>query len=378
MILPANPKAGYLAYKEEIDAAVARVLASGWYLLGQELQQFEAAFAAYLGVGHAVGVANGTDAIELALRAVGVGCGDVVLTVSHTAVATVAAIERCGATPGLVDIEPVTYNMDPAKLETALKKTKPAVKAVVPVHLYGQPAEMDAINKIAGQYGLFVIEDCAQAHGAMIGSRKVGSFGHLAAFSFYPTKNLGALGDGGCVVSGDAKLADRVRSLREYGWQERYVSAQPGVNSRLDELQAAVLTVKLAHLDKETARRQAIAQLYHQALAEVDLVLPQQADRCTHVYHQYVVRTDRRDQLKQFLQDRAVGSSIHYPVPIHHQPAYAQRLASVGPLDQTEQAAKQVLSLPIYPQLSDDEVAEVARQICAWSKTTTSDAVEVR
>ncbi len=368
MIVPTSPKAGYLAYKRQIDAAVAGVLDSGWYLLGDELRRFEVDFAHYIGVGHAVGVASGTDAIELALRACGVGAGDLVLTVSHTAVATVAAIERCGAVPGFVDIDPVTYNMDPNRLEAAIHKAGRPVKAVVPVHLYGLPADMKAIGSIAREHGIYVIEDCAQAHGAAIDGRRVGTFGHVGAFSFYPTKNLGALGDGGCVVSDDPALADRVRSLREYGWQQRHVSTVPGVNSRLDELQAAILGVKLKHLDDETGRRQEIAAAYDATLGALDMKLAMTPGGYMHVYHQYVIRTDQRDELKRYLSDHDIATLIHYPVPVHRQPAYAGRLLDIGSLEQTQQAADQILSLPMYPQLTNSQVAQVAERIVAWSR----------
>lgn len=241
-----DPKAGYLAHKTEINEAIHRVLDSGWYILGKEVAAFEAEFAAYVGVSHAVGVASGTDALELALRTLDIGPGDGVVTVSHTAVATVAAIERCGATPVLVDIDPATYTMDPHHLDDTVRKAYtlsspvPTIQAVIPVHLYGRPADITAIVHIAAQHELYVIEDCAQAHGAVSGGRKAGTYGNLGAFSFYPTKNLGALGDGGAVVTDHMDMFVKMRALREYGFQERYVSAMKGINSRLDEVQAAV------------------------------------------------------------------------------------------------------------------------------------------
>ncbi len=365
-----DPRAGYLAHKVEIDAAIARVLDSGWYILGREVAAFEATFAAYVGVAHGVGVGNGTDALEIALRACGVGPGDAVFTVSHTAVATVVAVERSGATPVLVDIDPATYTMDPNCLQDAVRdvvKTAAArPRAVIPVHLYGHPADMPAILDIARRYGLRVIEDCAQAHGAALLDRKLGAWGHIAAFSFYPTKNLAALGDGGMIVTDAPELAGQARLLRQYGWRERYISAIPGGNSRLDELQAAILAARLPHLDGENARRRALAAAYDRALASTGLVLPAVRPGAVHVYHQYVVRTPHRDTLRAHLQARGVGTGIHYPAPVHLQPAYQGRLAG-EPLPHTEQAAREVLSLPMFPQLTDTQLAVVARalQDCA-------------
>jgi dTDP-4-amino-4,6-dideoxygalactose transaminase len=367
-IPPVDLRAGYQAHKAEIDAAVQRVLESGHYILGREVEAFEAEFAAYVGVRYAIGVANGTDALELALRAAGVGPGDLVFTVSHTAVATVAAIERSGAMPVLVDIEPDTFTMDPHALERALATVRggrPA--AVVPVHLYGHPADMTAITAIARRHGLVVIEDGAQAHGAVWRERRVGAWGHLGAFSFYPTKNLGALGDGGAVVTDDPALAERVRLLRQYGWRQRYISEVPGVNSRLDELQAAVLRVKLRHLDAANARRRAVAGLYTRLLADLDLVLPIARPEAEHVYHQYVVRTPCREALQAWLAADGIGTLIHYPEAVHQQPAYSGRLPLADGLHCSEQAAAQVLSLPMYPELSDDQVHHIATTVRRWS-----------
>ena len=251
------PKANYLAHKTGIDAAVKRVLESGWYILGREVEAFEQEFATYVGIRHAIGVANGTDALHLALRACGIGPGDAVITVSHTAVATVAAIELAGATPVLVDIDPDTFTIDVNSLEDAITKhdqgswsgASACLKAIIPVHIYGHPADMQAIMDIAERYGLFVLEDCAQSHGAVIQGKKTGTWGHISTFSFYPTKNLGALGDGGAVVTNDPQLSERCRLLREYGWRKRFVCDVPGMNSRLDELQAAILRAKLPSLD---------------------------------------------------------------------------------------------------------------------------------
>lgn len=367
-ILPCDPRAGYLAHKDEIDAAIARVLGAGRYILGAEVASFEEEFARFCGIRHALGVANGTDALVLALRGLGIGPGDAVLTVSHTAVATVAAIELTGASPIFVDIDPVSQTMSPQRLaETLAESTAQAAgpKAILPVHLYGHPADMPALCAVASQHGLAVIEDCAQAHGAMLDGRPVGSWGQAAAYSFYPTKNLGALGDGGAVTTNEAPLADRIGRLRQYGWVDRYISAEPGLNSRLDELQAAILRIRLAHLSEMNAARREIAQLYSQALAAPPLTLPPCRIGAWHVYHQYVVRHPRRDALKAALAARGVHTLVHYPVPVHLQPAYAGRVPLVLPLPNTERAAEEVLSLPMYPELGLEAARRVADALTA-------------
>jgi dTDP-4-amino-4,6-dideoxygalactose transaminase len=361
-----NPKANYLAHKEAIDAAIARVLDSGWYILGKEIDAFEREFAAYLGGKHAIGVANGTDALHLSLRACGVGPGDFVLTVSHTAVATAAAIGLCGATPVFVDIAPDTYTMDPDRLEETVKGFRGRPKAIVPVHLYGHPADMGAILEIARRHDLRIVEDCAQSHGATFRGVRTGTLGEIAAFSFYPTKNLGALGDGGMVVTDDPGLAENVRLLREYGWKERYVSMVEGLNSRLDEIQAAVLRVKLPYLDAENEARRGIAAIYDSLLAETGLALPTTAPDVAHVYHQYVIRTPRRDALRTHLKAKGIGTLIHYPVPVHRQPAYARHSQGTGPLPFSEEIAAQIMSLPIFPEMREEQARTVAREIRAW------------
>lgn len=370
MTIPqADPGANYLAHKEAIDAAVARVLASKRYVLGPEVEAFEKEFAAYLGAKHAVAVASGTDAIRLALVACDVGPGDFVVTVSHTAVATAAAIELCGATPVFVDIDPDSFTMDPNRLEDAARLfTGGRLKAVVPVHLYGLPADMARISEVAVRYGLKIVEDCAQSHGATWQGRKTGTLGHIAAFSFYPTKNLGALGDGGMVVTDDGDLAALTRLLREYGWKERYVSTIPGMNSRLDELQAAVLRVKLPHLDSENESRGTIAGMYSDLLGDAGLILPKAGPGVGHVYHQYVIRTHGRDSLRAHLREKGIGTLIHYPVPVHLQPAYAGRNPSKASLPLTEEITGQILSLPMYPELTSDQVRAVAGGIKTWSR----------
>ncbi len=372
-IVPANPHANYLAHKAEIDTAVQRVLESGWYILGPEVTAFEQEFAAWLGAKEAIGVANGTDALELALRACGVGSGDRVISVSNTAVATISAIERCGAIPVFADIDPDTYTLDPAALATAVAHTQRhfpgTLKAIIPVHLYGHPADMDTILDVARQHNLYVIEDCAQAHGAMLNGRKVGTIGHIAAFSLYPTKNLGALGDGGVIATNDATLADNVRLLRQYGWRERYISLIPGLNSRLDPIQAAILRVKLAYLDEDNGRRQAIAQVYNERLAHLPLTLPCVKETAVHVYHQYVLRTPRREALRAFLSERGIETQVLYPVPVHLQPAYENRTPLSGSLDQTENLAFEIMTLPIYPELGLDKANLVADAILDWASS---------
>jgi dTDP-4-amino-4,6-dideoxygalactose transaminase len=354
MILCANPQAQYLAYKAEIDAAIKRVLDSGRYILGSEVDAFEQELASYIGVRNAIGVGSGTEALHVALKTLDVGIGDEVITVSHTAVATVAAIELAGARPVFVDIDPDTYTMDAALIEA---KITSRTRAILPVHLYGHPANMPAIMEIARRHGLFVVEDCAQAHGATISGKMVGSFGHLACFSFYPTKNLGALGDGGAVVTDDPRLAQKVKLLREYGWAERYVSHVPGWNSRLDEMQAAILRTKLRHLDEGNAARQGIAARYEEGLRGLKIILPKVQNDVRHVFHLYVVRCRERDHVADELHRAGITPGIHYPMPVHRQPAYS-RLNSDS-LEVTEEICGEILSLPMYPELGMVEIDTV-------------------
>ena len=362
MIWCGNPKASYLKYQTEIDEAIARVLGNGRYILGTEVKALEQELAAYLNVSEGVGVGSGTDALWLALRACGVGAGDEVITVAHTAVATVAAIEATGATPVLIDIDPTYFTINPQLIEGAITAR---TKAIVPVHLYGHPAPMPEIMAIAQRRGLKVIEDCAQAHGAAINGKKVGSWGDIAAFSFYPTKNLGALGDGGMVVTADADLAQAVRRLREYGWAERYVSERVGWNSRLDEVQAAIVRVKLRHLDEDNHARAAWAAYYSDHIEEVRL--PRVRPAVSSAWHLYVIQCEERDACQAFLQERGIGALVHYPVPIHLQPAYRDRLPGREGLPETEKAARHVLSLPLYPELTQAEVAEVCQALAVFA-----------
>lgn len=353
--IPQNdPHAGYLACKTEIDAAIQRVLDRGHYILGEEVSAFEKEFASYLGASEAIGVASGTDALTLALLACGIGVGDEVITVSHTAVATIAAIERSGAIPVFVDVDESTYTLLPCVLSGALT---PRTKAILPVHLYGFPADMPAIMAFAREHHLYVIEDCAQAHGAecCINAdaewKKVGTIGDVAAFSFYPTKNLGGFGDGGCVVTNNPEIAEKVRLLRQYGWRERFISSVSGWNSRLDEIQAAVLRVKLRKLDEWNEERRKIAAIYDTLLEHSKIIRPVRRTHATHVFHQYVIRLEERDSIMQTLSKEGICTAVHYPQPVHFQPAYhAYRCGSW--LETTERICSEILSLPMYPQLS--------------------------
>jgi dTDP-3-amino-3,4,6-trideoxy-alpha-D-glucose transaminase len=345
----------------EINTAIQQVLDRGWFILGPEVEAFEAAFAGYHGVAHAVGVGSGTDAIELALRAAGIGPGDEVITVAHTAVATVCAVERTGATPVFVDIDPITYTMNPAAASAAVT---PRTRALLPVHLYGHPANMTALRDLAKKHHLLLVEDCAQAHGGRYDNRRVGTLGDLGAFSFYPTKNLGAYGDGGAVITNDTQLAERLRRLRNYGQTSRDCHHERGVNSRLDEMQAAILRVKLAHLDVHNDERRRLAACYRQHLRGVDLPVEHNSDALMrHVYHLYVIRHRRRDQLQESLRQRGIGTLVHYPVPIHRQPAYEDLGYAPGSLPVTERVADEVLSLPLYVGLQPADILTIAQAV---------------
>jgi dTDP-4-amino-4,6-dideoxygalactose transaminase len=356
-------KAQYKAIKDEIRPAVDDVLESGWFILGSRLEKFEREFAAYVGVKHAIGVANGTDAIALALRSAGVGPGDKVVTVPNTAVPTVAAIVMAGASPVLVDVDSQTLLMDPARLEEAFKKEN-GIKAVIPVHLFGQTCDMDAITGVAKRHGAVVIEDACQAHGSLYKGKKAGSMGLLGCFSFYPTKNLGAYGDAGLVTTDDAGLADRLGKLRNYGQRDRYNSIIEGVNSRLDDLQAAILSIKLKHLDAWNKRRRHLAGLYDEAFKGCGAVRPvglaAGSSGDDHARHLYVIRHSRRDALRKFLDGHRVATLIHYPIPIHLQEAYSGLGYAQGSLPIAEKASIEIASLPIYPELSDADALKIA------------------
>lgn len=348
--------AAYRELKTEIDAAIHRVLASGWYILGPEVDAFEADWAAWCGADHAVGVANGLDALILALRALDIGPGDEVIVPSNTYIATWLAVTAVGARPVPVEPDPATHNIDPARIVAAIT---PATRAILPVHLYGQPADLDPILALARQHGLSVIEDAAQAHGARYKGRRIGAHGDVVCWSFYPGKNLGALGDGGAVTTNRADLADRIRVLRNYGSRVKYVNEVQGVNSRLDPIQAAVLRAKLPHLDAWTDRRRAIAAAYAEGLRDSGLILPHVPDWADPAWHLYVVRSPDRDGLQKRLAEAGVGSLIHYPIPPHRQEAYADLGLAPEALPLACGLAGEVLSLPIGPQLPRADAAQV-------------------
>ncbi|HLO15289.1 MAG TPA: DegT/DnrJ/EryC1/StrS family aminotransferase [Anaerolineales bacterium] len=359
-------KAPYVELKDELDAAYRRVMASGWYILGKEVEAFEAEFAAYCESKYCIGVANGLDALHLIVRAYGIGPGDEVIVPSNTYIATWLAVTHAGATPVPVEPDERTYNIDPAKIEQAIT---PKTKAILVVHLYGQAADMDPINAIAQKHGLKVIEDCAQAHGARYKGSRAGSLGDAAGFSFYPGKNLGALGDGGAVVTNDDSIVERIRVLRNYGSRVKYHNEVKGFNSRLDELQAAFLREKLKTLDANNQRRCEVATRYLELLSRSDLVLPFVPEWADPVWHLFVVRSESRDQLQQHLHACGVGTMIHYPVPPHLQPAYTELGFGAGSFPVSESIHRQVLSLPIGPTITGDEIVQVAQAIESFRET---------
>lgn len=364
LIAVANPQAQFLAHEREIREAIDRVLTRGWYVLGSEVKEFEEEFAAFTGANHAIGVASGTDALALALLSSGVRPGDEVITVSHSAVATAAAIEQIGAVPVFADIDPKTRCIDPEAVPALVSTNS---KALLPVHIYGQPAPMGSIMELAESFGLVVIEDCAQAHGAEIDGKRVGSFGDAAAFSFYPTKNLGAIGDGGAVATSNPEIAANCRARREYGWVERYISAFPGLNSRLDELQAAILRVKLPHLERDNARRREIAGRYSEAVSGTVIAAPAAIAGTLHAMHLYVVECEEPQRLQEALREQGVATARHYPAPIHLQPAYQDRIRGGANLPHTEALYRRIVSLPMYPELSDSEVARVCDALQSYA-----------
>jgi hypothetical protein len=356
----ADPKAGYLAQRAEIDAAIARVLDAGHYILGDEVASFEREFAHYIRRRYCVGVASGTDALVAALRALAPSASDYAITASHTSVATVAAIEMAGARALLLDIDASSFTLDAEELAQVIERPPGRILAIIAVHLYGQAADLHAILPLARRYGVPVIEDCAQCHGAKLDGKPLGSFGDMAVFSFYPTKNLGAIGDGGAIVLDDPQRYQQLKSYRQYGWSARHVSEFAGACTRLDELQAAILRTKLPRLEADNARRRQIAATYRRGLEGSGLVCPQFAANVMPAFHQYVVPCAQRDTLRETLRRRGVNTNIHYPVPVHLQPAYRGRVA-LGPsgLPRSERAAREVLSLPMYPQLSDAQIEHV-------------------
>ena len=360
-------KASYLELKDELDSAYQRVMESGWYVLGKEVQAFEGEFADFCELKHCVGVGNGLDALHLILRALGIGSGDEVIVPANTYIATWLAVSHAGAMPVPVEPDEKTYNINPVLIEAAIT---PRTKAILPVHLYGQPADMDPINAIARKHGLRVIEDCAQAHGAKYKGQRVGSLGDAAGFSFYPGKNLGALGDGGTVVTNDDSLAEKVRMLGNYGSQVKYKHEVPGFNSRLDELQAAFLRVKLKKLDEWTMRRCDIAARYFSALeGSSRLILPRVADWAKPVWHLFVIGHSERDRLQAHLENSGVDTLIHYPLPPHLSRAYVTQGMKLGSFPITERLAGEVLSLPMGPHLSVDDVDKIVGAIDSFSSS---------
>lgn len=349
-------KAPYLELKQELDAAIARVVSSGWFIGGPEVDQFESEYATYCGATQAVGVANGLDALHLALRAMDVGPGDEVIVPSNTYIATWLAVSQCGAKPVPVEPDARTYNIDPNRIEAVITTR---TKVILPVHLYGQPADMDPILAIARKHGLRVLEDGAQAHGARYKGQRLGAHGDAVAWSFYPGKNLGAMGDGGAVTTNDEQIADRLRLLRNYGSRVKYVNEVQGYNSRLDPLQAAILRVKLAHLDAWNARRSNIAARYKQGLAGCGLTLPHVPAWAEPAWHLYVVLNPQRDAFQKSLADVGVGTLIHYPVPPHLQSAYADLGLGKGKFPIAEQIHNEVLSLPISPSMTVEQANQV-------------------
>jgi len=360
-------KAQYATIKPEIDAAIQQVLDSAAFINGPDVSAFEAEFAQFCEVNHAIGVASGTAALQLALLAFDIEAGDEVITVAHTFCATAEAIAHVGARPVFVDIDPRTYTIDPDAIQRAIT---PKTKAIIPVHLYGTPADMDAINAIAQKHGLVVIEDAAQAHGARYRGRAVGGLGHAACFSFYPGKNLGAYGDAGAVTTNDAQIAQRLFALRDHG-RLRQANGKPakyehsliGFGERLDTLQAAILRAKLRHLHDWTMRRRHLARVYYQLLAHLPIGLPDVPDDRTAVYHLFVVRAPQRDLLRSFLLEQGIETGIHYPIPLHLQKAFSYLGYKAGDLPQTERAAAEILSLPLFPEMSEADCARVAQII---------------
>jgi len=353
-------KAQYASIKPEMDAAVQRVLDHGYFIMGPEVKAYEESFAAYCGTKEAIGVASGTAAIHLALLACGVGPGDEVITTPFTFFASGEAVSQTGARPVFVDIDSKSYNIDPAKISGAVTSK---TKVIMPVHLYGQPAEMDEILAIGRDFGLRVVEDAAQAHGARFRGRRAGSIGDMACFSHYPSKNLGAYGDAGMITGNDPQLMERARKLRDHGRVSKYEHDEVGWGYRLDALQAAILGVKLPHLDDWNAARRERAARYERLFADSDVVTPEALEYVEHIYHCYVIRTARRDELVEHLRDQGIGTVIHYPLPLHLQPAYKDLEYSLGDFPVAEACAEQVLSLPMYPELREEQQERVAQVI---------------
>jgi len=364
MIPFSDPSASYQAHKSQIDQAINRVLDSGWYVLGSEVDGFEKEFASFHGNDfHAVGVANGTDAIALCLRGLGLGIGDEVITPSHTAVATVAGIEQAGCTPVFADIDPNSRCIAPKSID---ERVTTKTRAIMPVHIYGQPAEMQRILDIAKAHNLSVLEDCSQAHGAEIQGKKVGTFADFSAYSCYPTKNLGGTGDGGVILCKSKEFSEKLKALRQYGWNQDRESIIAGFNSRLDELQAAILRVKLQHLADDNAKRKAIALHYNEGFKDLPITLPALAENELHAMHLYVIECDRRNELMEYLRSQQIGASLHYPLAVHQHAAYAHRIRGCENLPVTNQFYQRNLTLPMYPELSNDAVEHIISTVQNW------------
>ena len=355
MILCANPSAQFKSYQGEIEKAVLTVIRGNRYILGEEVLLLEQEFADYIGTTAAIGVANGTDAIELALRALEIGLGDEVITVSHTAVATVAAIEAAGATPVLLDVEPQFYTLNPLQLKEVIT---PKTKAIIAVHLYGQAVDLDAITAFCHKHEIFLIEDASQAHGAKYKRQHLGSIGDIGCFSCYPTKNLGAIGDAGLITTNNTELATKIRMLREYGWNNR-ISEFSGRNSRLDELQAAVLRIKLKYLDADNFKRCQLAEYYTNQLSELPIQLPTIRKKSESVFHLFVIQVGNRQALLEYLKEEGIQAGVHYSVPVHLQPAYQDRILTANDMSITENLTKRIISLPMYPELSMNDAKKI-------------------
>jgi dTDP-4-amino-4,6-dideoxygalactose transaminase len=359
-------RAQYLSLKDDIDRAVLNVFDTTQFVLGTDVKAFEQLFATYTATGDAIGVNSGTSALHLALLAAGVGRGDEVITTPFTFIATVSAIDYCGATPVFVDIDPATHTIDPAAIEAVIT---PRTKAILPVHLHGRPADMDPIMAVAAAHGLMVVEDAAQAHGAEYKGRRIGSIGHLGCFSFYPGKNLGAYGEGGAVTTNDPALAKTIRTLRDWGAEKRYHHDLKGFNYRLEGVQGAVLTVKMAHIERWTEDRRRLAARYDALLADTGLISPPPPAGLRHVYHIYAVRSRRRDDLQAFLTDRGVSTGIHYPIPVHLQKAFAELGGRPGDFPESEAASVETLSIPMYPELSESDQDTIVAALREWVAT---------
>ena len=359
-------KAQYADIRAEVDAAIGRVVSNADFILGSEVEAFESDYARYCEAGHAVGLDSGLSALELGMRALGIGPGDEVITPAHSFIASSSAISFTGATPIWVDMDPKTYNIDPRQIESAITER---TKAIMPVHLYGQAADLDPILEIARRHRLLVIEDACQAHGARYKGRRVGSFGDFGAFSFYPGKNLGAYGDAGTLVTNDADLAAKVRMMRNYGQRKKYDHVYLAWNRRLDTLQAAVLRAKLPHLDAWNAARRRHASIYDELLTDASVQLPTVMDGNEHIYHLYVMQSERRDELMRHLESQGIHTGIHYPIPIHLQEAYRDRGVGRGRFPESEAAAPRLLSLPMYPELTEHHLSRIADSVHAFAST---------